>query len=284
MAQPSTNVNEILEKIAKSRKKFSFPVFIPSLNREVNFYQMTTAQQTEFVKSSMAGDSSYSNTMYSLLSIITNNCADPDVHPANFTIIDKLIISMAIRMVSVSPTYRVIVNDVLDDAGNPVKASIDLGAICNKIAKTFRGKSLAETIDDKTTDISVTIGIPTIGTEVMVERDAESKARTESASTDEQTTAKAMGELYLLECLKFIKAVTFKTNDGDETVDLSSMATADRRAIVDALPSSIMEKVAERVNAITEELNSITLLRLKDKDGVEHTYPIRITDPAFFMS
>lgn len=282
--QKTNDVNEILDRIAKSRERFSFPIYIPSLNKEVNFHQMTTAQQTEFVKSSMSGGSSYSNTMYSLLSIIKSNCADKDVSPADFTVIDKLVIAMAIRMVSVSPTYRVVVNDIPDDAGNPTKVSIDLNSICTKIAKRFGGKPMVETISDPSTDISVTIGPPTIGTEVMVERDEEESARVDSASDDEKKTASAMGNLYLLECLKFIRAVHFRSDSGTDTVDMGGMDTKDRRKIIEALPASIMEKVADKVNELTETLNSITMLKLTDKNGIEHTYPMRITDPDFFMN
>ena len=180
------SITDILNKIAETQKKYSFPIFIPSLNREVPFHQMTTAQQKIFLKASMSDNKRYSNTMYALFSIIQTNIADKTVDVSKFTVLDKLIIALAIRAYSVSPEYRVRVNDIKHDDGTPVTAKIDLSALISKIIKTFKGKKLSQIISVDSSNIQAAISLPTIGTEVEIERQFEEKARNDAQNNEDE--------------------------------------------------------------------------------------------------
>ena len=277
------SVEDILSKIAESKKKFSFPVFIPSLNREVQFYQMTTAQQKAFVKASMGSETSFSETMYALFAIIKENCADSTVKVSDFNLIDKLVISISMRMMSISPMYKVIVNDIKDDAGEPLHASINLESLVKKIIKQFKGKTFNERITADGTDIAIDIDVPTIATEVSVEQDFEADARIAASKEDAENYADSMGELYVLECVKYMKAITMGTGEEAKTIDLSELSNAERKNIFESLPTVLSSKIVDKVNEITEQLNSVSLLKITH-EGTPHQYAINLTNPNFFIA
>lgn len=277
------SVNEILNKIAESKRRYAFPVFIPSLNKEVPFYQMTTAQQKNFVKASMSDDSSFSETMYAIFGIIKENCADPTVNVGNFNLIDKLIIAISIRMMSIAPLYKVVVNDIKDAEGNPLHASVNLESLVKKIIKQFKGKTYGERITADGTDISVDIDIPTIADEVSIEKDFEEKARIAASKEQSDSYAESMGDLYVLECVKYMRGITIKDGDETKTISLSEMPSSERKEIFESLPTALSSKIIDRVNEITEELNSVSLLKITH-EGTPHQYAISLTNPAFFIA
>lgn len=277
------DVNSLLSRIAESKKKFSFPIFIPSLDKEVPFFQLTTAQQKMFVKASMSNMDEFTNIMYSLFSIIKENCADPEVDVSKFTVVDKLLVTIAMRMVSISPVYKVVINDLPNEDGKPTNASIDLNTICKRIIKKFKGQTFAETITAEGTDIKLSIGLPTIGTEVAIEKDIEQKARKDATSDDTDVSSAAVGELYVLECLKFVKSITTQSEGGEETINIENLPSKDKMTIIENLPSGLTSKLVDRVNDIIKDLNSVYLLKVKDKDGKDHTYTLDFYSSDFFI-
>lgn len=277
------DVNAILGKIAESKKKYSFPIFIPSLNREVPFYQMTTAQQKNFVKASMGEETAFSETMYALFALIKENCADETVDVSKFTLVDKLIVTIHMRMMSISPIYKVVVNDITDEDDKPLHASINLDSLLKKIIKQFKGKNYAERISADGTDISVDIDVPTIADEVLMEKDFEGEARITASNEKDEKYAEAMGDLYVLECVKFMKSLTIKDGNGDKTIPLAEIPAKDKKTIFEGLPTALSSKIVDKVNEITADLNSATLLNITH-EGEKHQYTIRLTDPSFFIA
>ncbi len=278
------DVNSLLNRIAESKKKFSFPIFIPSLDREVPFFQLTTAQQKMFVKASMSNMDEFTNIMYSLFAIIKENCADPEVDVSKFTIVDKLLVTIAMRMVSISPIYKVVINDLPNEDGKPTNASIDLNTICKRIIKKFKGQTFAETLSTEGTDIKLSIGLPTIGTEVSIEKDIEQKARKDATSDDSDVSSSAVGELYVLECLKFVKSITVPVEGGDDvTTNIENLPSKEKMKIIESLPSGLTSKLVDRVNDILKDLNSVYLLKIKDKEGKDHTYTLDFYSSDFFI-
>ena len=275
-------INDLLGKIAQSKKKYAFPVFIPSLNREVPFYQMTTLQQKELLKASMTDSDRYSNTMYALFSIFQNNCADKDVDITKFTLVDKLLVAIATRAFSISPMYKVVLNDMKDDKGKPLNATINLQNLINKITKKFKGRKFTQTVTATGTDIKVEIGIPTIGTEIMIEREFEQNARKNASDDGNPDKSDGFGELYILECVKFLKSITVKTDSGEETIDVSEMSPSEKKSAFESLPASLAVEVSKAVNEVMTELNDITLLDV-NHEGDKRSYKIELADPDFFI-
>lgn len=279
----NNNLNDLLTKIAESKKKFAFPVFIPSLNRDVPFYQMTTLQQKELLKASMADNDRYSSTMYALFAIFKNNCADQDVDISKFTLVDKLLLAIAMRAYSVSPIYKVILNDLEDDKGKPLNASINLQNLMTKIIKKFKGRKFTETISAEGTDIKVEIGIPTIGTEILIEREFESDARKNASKEDGPDKSDGFGELYILECVKFLRSIAIPSEGEAPTViDVSSMTPAEKKTAFESLPASLAVEISKKVNELMSELNDITLLDV-NHNGTKRSYKIELADPDFFI-
>lgn len=275
-------INDLLGKIADSKKKYAFPVFIPSLNREVPFYQMTTLQQKELLKASMTDSDRYSNTMYALFSIFQNNCADKEVDITKFTLVDKLLVALATRAFSISPMYKVVLNDMKDDKGKPLNATINLQNLISKIIKKFKGRKFTQTVTATGTDIKVEIGIPTIGTEILIEREFEQSARKSASDDESPDKSEGFGELYILECVKFLKSITVKTDAGEETIDVSEMSPSEKKAAFESLPASLAVEVSKAVNEIMTELNDITLLDV-NHEGNKRSYKIELADPDFFI-
>ena len=276
------SINELLGKIAESKKKYAFPVFIPSLGREVPFYQMTTLQQKELLKASMTDTDRYSNTMYALFSIFQNNCAEKDVEIGKFTLVDKLLVALAMRAYSISPTYKVVLNDMKDDKGKPLNASINLQNLINKIIKKFKGYKFSQTITAPGTDIKVEIGIPTIGTELLIEKEFEQSARKNASDSANPDQSEGFGELYVLECVKFLKSITVKGDSEEKTIDVSEMTPSEKKSAFESLPASLAVEVSKAVNEFMTELNDITLLDV-NHEGDKRSYKIELADPDFFI-
>lgn len=276
------SINELLAKIAESKKKYAFPVFIPSLGRDVPFYQMTTLQQKELLKASMTDTDRYSNTMYALFAIFQNNCAEKSIEIGKFTVVDKLVLALAMRAYSISPTYKVILNDMKDDNGKPLNASINLQNLINKIIKKFKGYKFSQTISAPGTDIKVEIGIPTIGTEVLIEREFEQSARKNASNSETPDQSEGFGELYVLECIKFLKSITIKSDTEEQTIDVSELPPSDKKKAFESLPAALAVEISKAVNEFMKELNDITLLEV-NHEGTKRSYKIELSDPDFFI-
>ena len=70
------NINDILNVMNRANEVFSYEIWIPSLQKDVMFREMTTSQQKRLIKSVI--DSPIYNTefIFAISQIIKENCAE----------------------------------------------------------------------------------------------------------------------------------------------------------------------------------------------------------------
>ena len=100
------SIDEVLGLMDRVNEVFAYEVWVPSLKRNVMFREINTNQQKRLIKAII--DSPIYNTefIFALRKVIKENCSDPEVNVDELTIIDKLIIALKMRSVSVSDTLE----------------------------------------------------------------------------------------------------------------------------------------------------------------------------------
>ena len=100
-------IEDVLNIVKKVNDTFAYEVFIPSLNKSILFREINTSQQKRLIKAII--DSPVFNTefIFTLRQIIKENCVDEKLDIDQLTILDKFIISLIMRSVSVGNSYEV---------------------------------------------------------------------------------------------------------------------------------------------------------------------------------
>ena len=250
---------------------------IPSLNRDVPFNEINTSQQKRLVKSVI--DSPVYNTefIYTLREILKENCQDRTIDIDNLTIIDKLVLALALRIRSIGNDVAV---SIETDKGASVNTKLDASKILQLALSTV------ETIQSKTFEDSyfvIECSIPTIGTEYKLERELRDKtANIEIENIDE--LRRTVGEVFTGEIVKYVSAVSVKgDNDILQVVDWQQFKFTDRIKVIEAFKTGLLRNVIGYIDDVRKEIDKIELVKF-EFDGKKYERRLSIDGNFFTIS
>ena len=278
------NIKDLLGAMNKINDSFSYGIYIPSLGRDVQFRQMSTAQQKAFVKTAMNTNQLNSEFLYSIFSTIKANCAEPDIDVSKFTILDKMFICMKIRSMSISPIVKITIDGIVDEAKNLIQFSINLDELYAKM-KTQYTMEFSKEITSDDTPYVIRCEIPNIGDEIKLEQELQEgiKKSLENNRDDQTVISNAIGEIFIQDLSKYITSIDVPVSETQiRTVDMSTLNFKDRIRILEALPNQISAKLVEHVNEITKHLNSLTIANFKH-GGKDYKYQLQVVSSDFFI-
>ena len=275
------SINDLINIMNKANDTFAYSIFVPSLEKNVMFREINTAQQKKLVKSIV--DSPIFNTefIFTLREIIKENCTESDININNLTIFDKMLISLNMRIYSVG-------NDLVVTAKCPTcekqhSVKIDLTTLL-ETAKKEISFNTTEVITDETNTFKVVCKIPTIETEYNLEN--EMRKNTKIDVKTEVELRETLGNVFIGEVVKFIDKIeiTDKVLDKVIELDLHAMKFTDRIKIIERLNVKVLKKVIDYITTIKKEFDKILLLKMNcdcaDKTEITQRFSI---DSNFFI-
>lgn len=250
----TTNTNEILDLLKDLETTFGYTVYIPSLQKEIKFKQLTTEQLKSLYKSVI--NKAVLNLEFNIQfnEIIKQNCLDNSVNIDKLTIYDKLLIFVKTRLECLSPEVKFYLTEEeieqLNTSDNFVVISL------TDHYKKFVDKKIVFT--QQTYEVSnccVICDIPTLDTENKFQVELTTKTLTDAETSE---LADIVGDTFVNEVTKFI--VYLKINDKE--VNLAETDFKTRIEIVKALPSTLIIKVLEYITAYKQKINELLAIEI----------------------
>lgn len=269
------SVSDIVNIINRTKEVFNYEVWIPSLETFVRFREMNTAQQKRIIKTIV--DSSAYNTEFILVlrDIIKENCVDSSVNVDELTIIDKMLIALNMRMVSIGGTITL---NLKSSTGKEAEYNVDLSEIAKKFPNIKNEQ--VEIVDDKGI-FKVIFALPTISEEYNLEKELRNNSKSTIENNDD--VKDTIGNIFSSELSKYIKQLSIKNEETNEIVeiDLKELNFKSRIKIVESLPSKLINMILKKIASINKQVEEVFIIKA-NIDGEEIVQKMRINS-SFFM-
>lgn len=271
MSETSTTAT-LIEFFKELDTTNGYDVYIPSLDKEVKFKQLTTEQLKSLLKTAIGTPIYNTEFTLALNTLIKENCIDKNIDTDLFTIYDKLFILFKIRIESISPNYSFYFTD--DEIA---EYNLQDSSTCISLLDHFnnfknKNKKIASKVIQHD-NISIECTLPTIGIENKFETELHKENVTDNLTTKDLQDI--VGETFINELSKFISSITIDTTK----YDLSAETFANRVKIVEKIPVNIVNdviKYIEEYKKLTREL--LVYIFNTDKDiYFEKEFPLDAT-------
>jgi len=229
----SSNISDVLKQLDTLNTENGFDVFVPSLKRTVKFKPLNLKQQKGLLKSSI--DESLTKLSFNtfFFSVIKENILDTVSTELLYTF-DRSAIALAFRARGLDNQYKV--NDRTYDLTNKLN---DIPSIDTAL------QPLNAVYEDN--NIRVTVTAPTLIADNELNTFALNKTGT---STDDFKTV--ISELFVYELTKFISSIEITNGENNTTINFFQTKASDRVAIVEKLPSTLINKILEFIKTHRE--------------------------------
>lgn len=244
-----SNVNVALQQLEQYNKRTGLDIFVPSLGKTLKFKSITLVQQKALLKSTI--DESLTKLAFnlSISDIIKQNCLEEGVDTDNLFVFDRTAITVALRAKCLDNRYTVNNNN------------IDL----NIVTENYKNIPLGD-VNEKTLEhenFSLSVAPPKISDDRRV-----SQLSLKKVTVNQDTDLKSiLGELFVLELVKFIKRVTLK--ETSTVVDFSQISAEDAVKLAEQLPSQLVTKLLDYIKLFRdfESKYTVTGENIIDVDG-----------------
>ena len=257
----SLDVKDILSLIKDLDNNTNFNLYIPSLQKEIGFKQLTTEQLKRILKTVI--DSPIYNTEFTLTlnSIIKENCLDKEINTENFTVYDKMLILFKTRIESISTELTLNFTDEEKDQFKGIEDSkvINLAEHFN----SFIEKNIS--FQEETFELNKCIlvcNLPTIQTENKLEKELHKNTKLEVSTTEELRNI--VGETFINELVKYISQITVN----EKTIGLIALPFKTRINIIESLPTTLINKVIKYIEKYRDAIKPLltTKIVVQDKE------------------
>lgn len=269
-------IDDILATIKQQTIEYSSHYWVPSLKKEIRFRDINTSQQKRLVKSIV--DSPVFNTEFilTLSDILMENCVDPEVNVMSLTILDKLALAINLRAVCVGNMLKI----QATEKGKSFTVELDLNQIYEKCKTALIGVE-AETFDDQV--FTITCGVPTIQTETDLERELRGSGNNALEISDPSQLRTTIGDAFMSELVKYITAVSVKSNGELKAVEWSTLSFTDRIRVIEQFNAHLLKKIVGYINKVKEQMNAVELYTV-EVDGEKITRRLSIDGNFFIVS
>lgn len=273
------NINDILGTIKGIQDKNVYPVYIPSLKKNIMFKEMTTKQEKVLVKTVVDSPIYNSEFIFAIREIIKENCAE-ELDVDSLTVIDKTAICLSMRMKSIGDTFEYSFKNT--DIVKEIKIS--------EYLKNFKDIEIPEDRFVENDSYKVLCGYPTIRTEYEVEN--EFRANSEELDIKDLNEAReALGNVFINELVKYIKQIIIKKDEKTEVVlDMSNFTFTNRITILETIGINITNLIIKYISEANKDIKEkLKIEKELSKDeqkiyNVEKVIGILETNSSFFIN
>lgn len=246
---------DILNELNGVRNKYTYPVYIPSLKKDVMFKEMSTGQEKNIVKCIVDNPIHNTEFIFTIRNIIKENCAE-NIDIDSLTLIDKGMICLVMRSKSIGNEYKL--------SKDGVDYTINLDDVINKLKEIEIPEN--KLIEDD--DFDVVCGVPTIKIENELEENFKSKY-IESAKKPKEFMTE-IETLFDIELIKYVKNIKIKKEDGVYDVDMENYDYDDRGKFINALNNKILIEILNYIDEYKKVFSkALTVLDNNLNDSVE---------------
>lgn len=229
---------EFYDLLNSSLKKHSFSVTFTN-NKTEEFCPLTTAQLKNLIKTVVDSSLTQIEFTSAVLETIQECYAGNHINIIEeLNVVDKILFLIETRIHSISPTMKT------------TDGEFKFEEVKKQLLETI--ESNKEVFTDKTIaseDISLTVGIPSLQTELQVDEEIYKTIKFDSE--DQEQVRKLLGEAFVIELAKAVKTV--KINE--QHLNLSTLSFVDRQKIVEKLPALVIQEVIEYVENYKNTIN-----------------------------
>jgi len=278
MEKQTGNIEDILKIMNRANETFAYEIFIPSLKRPMPFREISTGQQKRLLKAVI--DSPVYNTefIFILHQIIKENCVE-NVDIDTLTILDKLIIALMLRSISISDNLDL--EFVVPNSEQKIVRRLQIKDIADLALAKIHVEPIV--IKDESDTYEIFCDLPTILDEYNLEIQLRKNVETIEIK-NEQQLRDTVGEVFTNEIVKYIKQVNIKNKvDGKiYEFNLKTMLFKDRLAILGHIPAKINNKIIEYINGAKQQFDQVLLFKeIIDGKTIEQRLKI---DAGFFTA
>lgn len=253
--------NNLLEALTKAVGVETISSKIISTNKTVTFRTLNVKQQKELLKTALEGIMSPISFFTVANQIIKSNLTE------NSTIltIDRPLILLNLRKASVGDIYELNIKDE--------KININISELVDKANKiNFNTSDFIKEITHG--DISISTKIPTLDEDISI--NIQLKKLFEKVK-EEDKLKEIIGELFVIELLKFINFIKFKTEGKENIINFNDLNLEQKIKAFEALPMSLNYDFVNFVKTFRNIENSIFEI---DYKGEKISIPL---DSSFFF-
>lgn len=252
--------NNILDKLKKAASDNFVDSFILSTNSTAKFHPLNIRQQKELIKTAMDGILSPISFSIVINNVIKNNAATIQ----NFLLVDRPLILLNLRKNSVGD------NIVLSNKEKSLETTI------SKIISNYKPSIDLNACHRDITEgnIVVNVKLPTIEEDLKI--NTEVKKLFEKYK-DEEKIREIIGELFVVELLKYVNTVTFKVDGEENKINFNELTLEQKARAFESLPMSLNNKIVDVVTMVRNEEKKL----LEVVDG-EDTYTVTLDSGFFF--
>jgi hypothetical protein len=251
--------SDIINLLKDIADKCNFSVFIPSLNKEALFKQLSTEQLKRIYKTAI--DANLFSVEFVLVfnEIIKENCLDNLIDVNELDIYDKIFIFLKTRIESLSPDFKFPLTDKEKQALNITADNISVSLLdhYNKLKTkiiTFQEKEIVYN------NCKVICNLPTLQTENNLDSELLKQALTEN--TTDNDLLDIVSNVFVNEIGKFVTMVII-----DDTIcDLQNLKITDRAKIIEQLPSLIIKDVLGYIEDYKKQTRDHLLVTIKSNN------------------
>ena len=279
-------LENVLKMMDRVNEGFSYEVWIPSLKRNVMFREINTSQQKRLIKSII--DSPVFNTefIFTLKTIIEENCTEKGLDVNSLTIIDKFFIALKMRLVSMGDTVEM---EFPGEGDLKLKRGISIEKIINDAKESVVIPEPASVVYEQQTNdgmigYKIDCSIPTIYTEYKLENDLRRNIdeSNEKEKKDMNDVRKLIGDVFISEIVKFVNSISIKMNEKISKISVENLSFRDRILLLEKFPAPLLKMVINYINTVKKEVDKITVIKV-NIDGKEVTQNLKI-EGSFFIS
>lgn len=251
----TNEVKDIISLIQELDSDTGFNIFIPSLQKEIKFKQLTTEQLKRLLKTIV--DSPIYNTEFTLTfnSIIKENCLSPDVNTDTLTVFDKVLILFKTRIESISPDYTInfTENEIKE---NNLKEKSQVVSLTNKLLEITNQNIKFEPTIIEYNNCSIVCNLPTLATENKLEKELHKNIKIDVETPEELRTV--VGDTFINELTKHFDSITIS----DKNVILTELTFKNRIKIVETLPTNIINQALKYIENYRKIIKDLFTFKL----------------------
>ncbi len=258
-----------LKALNEASETFQVDVWIPSQNKYIKFNEIDAKQQKDLLNAAMDNSVYNSSFLKVFGQIIHDNILDDNLDSLeNIIAVDKASIAISLKN-QISNELRVVF-----DEKNDVIEQIKLEPIIEKF-KTYKTE-LSKTVELKNNVVKIKAELnhPNLKTELAYNQNLNKQYKKADQIKTNEEIQTIISDAFIGETSKYIKKLWIN----DQEVLLEDLTINQKNAVIEKLPSGLIQKVLEQISLWKKELDSILTVNYQN-----YTKAISI-DSLLFLS
>jgi hypothetical protein len=251
------NFNDAIAALNSVSESFKIDAWIPSLKKTLTFKEIDAKQQKSLLSAAMDNSVYNSEFIKSFYNILKENLLNEDKSIVdNFTIVDKYFIGITLRS-QISEEIRIKFTDEITE-----KVKLE------PLISNFRNYNLPDSDDlvikNEVVTIICNVSLPSVKDEVDYEEQFYKKYKNIDDVKSTKDVQGIISDAFIGETSKYINYMLIN----DSKFNFKTMTLDQKIKVVEKLPSTLIQKILDKVSNWKKEIDSFLTVSAGDKTKV----------------